>query len=78
MIGWLVFIAYCAGYVFSVVPFTRWYLREVADPTDDDSVAGGVLFSVLGVLTALFWPLILVAFLVYTRAIQPTIKSDKP
>lgn len=77
MIGWLIFIAYGAGIVLSVVPFTRWYLREVGDPTDD-TVAGGVLFSVLGVLTALFWPLIVVAFLVYTRAIQPTIKSDKP
>lgn len=77
MIGWLIFIAYGTGYVFSVVPFTRWYLHEVSDPTDD-SVAGGVLFSVLGVLTALFWPLIIVAFLVYTKAVAPTVKRGKP
>jgi len=77
MIGWLIFLVYAAGIVLSVVPFTRWYLREVSDPTDD-SVAGGVLFTFVGVLTAMFWPLILVAFLVYTKAVAPTIKRDKP
>lgn len=74
MIGWLIFLVYGAGFILSVVPITRAMIGGI--PPDD--AFEGVMISILGVLLTSFWPLVLVGWYVYTKAIRPTVKSDKP
>jgi len=74
MIGWLIFLVYGAGFILSVTPITRGI---VGDHKLDDAFEG-ILIGMLGAMLALLWPLVLIGWFVYTKAIQPTIKTDKP
>lgn len=75
MIKWLVTVVYVAGFLVSVVPISRALMREMG--ADGDQFES-IMFCVIGVLVASFWPLIVAGWYVYSRVIRiRTVPPDK-
>jgi hypothetical protein len=57
MMGWLITLGYVVGFVMCVPLFTMALLRGTLDGDTDGNTEDYILCTMLGMMTALLWPL---------------------
>jgi len=80
-IGWLILIIYALGHLLTWITAFRMMLQDDLlglDPDDGPGMALGtiIIMGFLSFILALFWPFVVVIFLVFKYAVKPYLKKE--